>query len=151
MANYKQLDAQTKHNTKAEIQKKKIREESIQFGRDQLKVIPEWLVGKIAIAEWGRLVEEFDKNSLLSNLDYNNLGLYCNAFERYRLVAKEITRIGTYGSTGKPNQLTPLELKYSDELKKYSSMLGLTIESRLKIGNKKVDDKENDVENEFGI
>lgn len=150
MANTKAVGAQTKNNTKAEINEKKLREEVTYVGRDQLESVPEWLVGKAAKAEWKRLVKEFNKKSLLSNLDYNNLGLYCNAYARYRMISDSLTLQGVM--IGKNhNPLVALELKYSDELKKYSNLLGLSSESRLNIGSNILTQENKEIENEFGV
>lgn len=143
------VETQARHNTKSEIAKKKLEEESTFVGNDQLKTPPKWLVDEDAHKEWKRLIKEFGKKSLISNLDYNNLGLYCNAFIRYRNISSKLTKQGVM-ILGDPNPLVALEIKYSDEIKKYSGLLGLTSESRLNLGSNKINHEEQKVEGTFG-
>lgn len=142
------LENQKGNITEETIKKKQLAEESVFVGNEQLENPPEWLINEVAVNEWKRLVKEFNKKSLISNLDYNNLGAYCNAFARYTDIVK---KLGTKVLVGKENHpLVQLELKYSDEMKKYGSLLGLTMESRLKMGSGIVTKKEEQIENVFG-
>lgn len=138
-----------KGNLNAEvIKRKELEQESVFVGNEQLENPPDWLVDVIATNEWRRLVKEFNKKSMISNLDYNNLGAYCNAFARYTNIVK---RLGTKVLAGKEtNPLVHLELKYSDEMKRYGSSLGLTMESRLKVGPGLVTRQEEKFNDEFG-
>lgn len=146
----KQIGIQSKHNTKAEINEKKLREEAVNVGRDQLEKVPIWLVDDIARNEWRRIVEQLNKKSLLGNLDVTNLGMYCNAFSRYREVAKAINREGIRKVRG-VNPLVAVEIKYSDELKKYAVLLGLTNESKLNLGKGVVEGENKEIEEKFEI
>lgn len=142
------LENQKGNITEETIKKKQLAEESVFVGNEQLENPPGWLINEVAVNEWKRLVKEFNKKSLISNLDYNNLGAYCNAFARYTDIVK---KLGTKVLVGKENHpLVQLELKYSDEMKKYGSLLGLTMESRLKMGSGIVTKKEEQIENVFG-
>ncbi|MEG0069781.1 MAG: P27 family phage terminase small subunit [Cetobacterium sp.] len=144
----KSLEVQTKHLTQEEIKIKKLEQEAVFVGNEQLQNPPDWLVDGNATNEWKRLVKEFNKKSMISNLDYNNLGAYCNAFARYISIVR---RLGTEVLPAKePSPLVMLELKYSDEMKRYGSLLGLTMESRLKAGSGLVTNTEEKIENEFG-
>lgn len=127
---------------------KQMEEEAVWVGNEQLEKVPEWLIDDIARKEWKRLVKEFNKKSMISNLDYNNLGAYCNAFSKYTELEKKIGKKFTIGK--ETNPLIHLEMKYSDEMKKYGGLLGLTIESRLKIGSVIVGNDEEKIENNFG-
>ncbi|WP_454053960.1 P27 family phage terminase small subunit [Clostridium sp. Marseille-Q7071] len=69
------------------------------------------------------------------NLDLNNLGAYCNAYSSYIEITNEIKRTATkfieytnkVGATNIiENPLIKIQMKYSDEMRKYSSLLGLT-------------------------
>lgn len=146
----KNVEAQKRHNTKSEINKKKLEEEAVYVGRDQLENPPKWLVNEEGKKEWIRLVEQFGKKSMISNLDYNNLGLYCNAFIRYKKISGNLTKQGVMVGR-EHNPLVSLEIKYSDEIKKYSALLGLTSESRLNLGSNKINEEDQKMEDEFGI
>ncbi|MBC2855257.1 P27 family phage terminase small subunit [Cetobacterium sp. 2A] len=144
----KPLEVQTKHLTQEEIKIKKLEQESVFVGNEQLKIPPDWLVNEIATKEWVRLVEQFNKKSMISNLDYNNLGAYCNAFARY---ASIVTNLKTdVMIVEEINPLVSLELKYSDEMKRYGSLLGLTMESRLKAGSGIITIIDEKLDKEFG-
>ncbi|MGL5655897.1 MAG: phage terminase small subunit P27 family [Fusobacteriaceae bacterium] len=127
---------------------KELEEASVFVGNEQLEKPPEWLINDKAIEEWKRLVKEFNKKSLISNLDYNNLGAYCNSFAKYTEVVNKMGMNLMIGKTTNP--LITLELKYSDEMKRYGSLLGLTSESRLKLGGIKAGEQNQEVSNSFG-
>lgn len=144
----KPLEAQTKHLTQEEKKIKQLEEELVFVGNDQLENPPEWLVNEIAVNEWIRLVEQFNKKSMISNLDYNNLGAYCNAFARYTSIVKILkTDVMIVEDV---NPLVNLELKYSDEMKRYGALLGLTMESRLKVGSGIKTTSDEKLNKEFG-
>ncbi|MCF2628132.1 P27 family phage terminase small subunit [Fusobacterium mortiferum] len=143
----KPLELQTKHLTKAEIAKKEL-EESIVFDKDALNNKPEWLVDEIACKEWDRLVNEFSKNSLICNLDYNNLGAYCNAFSKWVKASKMVKLKIVIGKQANP--YVSLELKYSEEMRKYAVLLGMSAEGKLKLKGAKVGKEEDKVLSEFG-
>jgi P27 family predicted phage terminase small subunit len=118
-------------------------------GDEQLDYPPKWLRDKEAVKEWDRLVYEFRKKQLISNLDYNNLGGYCNALSNYIEVTEELKMddflIGT-----QTNPLVNLQLKYSEEMRKFANTLGLTVQSRLQSGDNAVNTKEKGMEEDFG-
>lgn len=144
----KSLETMTKHLTQEEIKIKQLEQDAVFVGNEQLEHPPDWLVNESAINEWKRLVKQFNKKSMISNLDYNNLGAYCNAFARYTNIVK---RLGTKVLPGRePSPLVMLELKYSDEMKRYGALLGLTMESRLKAGSRLVTTAEEKLVDEFG-
>lgn len=137
----------TKHLTKAERLKKELAE-SERFDTDQLETPPSWLVDEVAIGEWKRLVKEFGKKSMIGNLDYNNLGAYCNAFAKWVAITQKLGKMLMIGRQANP--LVQLEIKYSDEMKKYAVLLGLTAEGKLKKLEEKQNNSENNVKSEFG-
>lgn len=142
------LEASEKHYTKEEILKKQLAEQSVFVGNDQLENPPDWLLGDEALNEWKRLVKEFSKKSMISNLDYNNLGAYCNAFAKWKNISKELEF--NLLVVGEVNPLVQLELKYSDEMKKFGNLLGLSIESRLKKGQINQGEGEDNINRDLG-
>lgn len=146
----KSLRDTTKHLTVVERQVKELEEERAKtfVGREQLKHPPDWLVDDVAIAEWKRLVKELESTPIFNNLDYNNLGAYCNAVARYSEIVKQV---GTKFRIGKElNNLVQLELRYSDEIKKYASLLGLTLDGKLKLITGDIKIESNQTNEEFG-
>lgn len=146
----KSLRESTKHLTVVERQVKELEEERAKtfVGREQLKHPPDWLVDDVAIAEWKRLVKELESTPIFNNLDYNNLGAYCNAVARYSEIVKQV---GAKFRIGKElNNLVQLELRYSDEIKKYASLLGLTLDGKLKLITGDIKIESNQTNEEFG-
>lgn len=154
----KMLNTQEGHLTKQQQEEKKIQEEIIKIGIEQLNKPPTWLRDNVAKKEWRRLVEQFKLLGVISNLDLNNLGAYCNAYSSYLETTKllkgqpltiEYTNKG--GATNIiENPLIKIQLKYSDEMKRYSSLLGLTIDSRLKMATIKLTETKKDIVKDFG-
>lgn len=150
MRKRKTLENTVKHLTKEEKLKRELGEKAIQFEKNQLKTPPDWLINDTAVNEWHRLVNEFEanSNSLICNLDYNNLGAYCNSFASYTELVK---RIGTnFGAGKETHPLSKMLLNYSDEMRKYAAMLGLSIDSRLKKIPEALEKKEADLQGSFG-
>ncbi|MBN1051628.1 phage terminase small subunit P27 family [Clostridium botulinum] len=153
----KMLNVQEGHLTKEQQIEKKLQEEIIQTGTEQLKP-PKWLRDKTAKKEFKRLVEQFKTIGIISNLDLNNLGAYCNAYSFYlestTLLNKEPLTIEYTNKAGATNiienPLIKIQLKYSDEMKKYSSLLGLTIDSRLKMATIKLNETKKEITSDFG-
>ena len=153
----KSLDLQSKHLTQEEKSEKEVQENLIKADRDQLDKVPTWL-GKEGKKEWKRLVKELKAINIVCNLDYNNLMAYCDAYEEYLLTAKQLKnepKIIEYtnkaGITNKvQNPLLKIKKDNSDEMKKYAALLGLTIDSRLKIATIKSTETKSEIVNEFG-
>lgn len=146
----KSLENQKGNLTIVEQQKKELIENKAKnfVGKEQLKKPPKWLVNEIAILEWKRIVKELNETPLFNNLDYNNLGAYCNAVAKYSEIVK---LVGMKFRVGKEiNNLISLELKYSDEIKKYASLLGLTLDGKYKLITGEIVSQTNEIENDFG-
>ena len=94
----------------------------------------------------------------ICNLDYNNLGIYCNSFSNYIEVSKKLDKedkvvkyTNKAGATNYiENPLIKIQKYYSSEIQKYSSLLGITVDSRLKIASIKSTEIKSDIVNEFG-
>lgn len=150
MGKRKPLKHQKGNLTQAQKQQKELEEEKAKnfVGKNHLQNPPEWLVNDVAVAEWKRVVKELEMTPLFNNLDYNNLGVYCNAVAKYQEIVK---KIGSKFRVGKEiNNLTTLELKYSDEIKKYGSLLGLTLDGKLKLITGEIKSEGNKVDDIFG-
>lgn len=146
----KSLNQQKGNLTVIQQQQKELEEERAKtfVGKEELKNPPNWLVNEIAIEEWKRIVKELEATPLFNNLDYNNLGVYCNSVAKYSELVKQV---GMKFRIGKElNNLVSLELKYSDEIKKYASLLGLTLDGKLKLITGDIKAEANQTEEEFG-
>ena len=154
----KLLNMQEGHLTKEQQVEKELQENIIKTGSEQLEKPPTWLRNNIAKKEWKRLVEQFETIGVISNLDLNNLGAYCNSYSFYLEATKllknepltvEYTNKG--GSTNIiENPIIKIQIKYSDEMKRFSSLLGLTIDSRLKMASIKLEKSKDKISDDFG-
>lgn len=147
--NIKDTGSATKNYTKEELQRKKLAEESIWVGNDQLKIPPVWLRDKAAVNEWERLVKEFMKAEIISNLDYNNLGFYCNTYSKCIELEEKINKTGLFLGRN-PSPFMQTHLKMSEDLRKWANTLGLTVQSRMVAGKKGQSDTEKGLGDDFG-
>lgn len=154
----KPLALQEGNLTVAQQEQKKLEEDMIKANTDQLQVAPTWLRDNKAKEEWYRLVKEFAELNILSNLDVNNLGCYCNSYSSYVDITEQLKYedlVIEYTNKGGQvnlieNPLVKTQIKYSDEMKKYGNLLGLTIDSRLKVAGLKINNKKNNITSKFG-
>jgi P27 family predicted phage terminase small subunit len=137
--------------------KRKAEEDSIVVGKDQLKRAPTWLIGPDARKEWRRLTKELDKIDVIGNLDLNNLAGYCNAYEKYRKATEElkdapfcIEKNTRNGPVTVRNPLIDIQKLYAEEMRKFASLCGLTIDSRLKAAVTRTTKKEESIKEKFG-
>lgn len=150
------VDAQSRKGTKSEKEQRRKEEESVTVGKSQLRYAPEWLVDEVAKKEWTRLVKELKEIDIIGNLDRNNLGAYCNAYACYVRATKELKeqkmcvyRETRTGSIVVKNPLIDVQKSYAEEMRKFASLCGLTIDSRLKAATIKAK-KEDEVGDQFG-
>ena len=89
----KPLELQMKHLTQEEKTNKELEEQEIRnLNKNQLAKPPTWLRDLTAKKEWKRLNKELEEISVICNLDYNNLGAYCNAYSFYVQATKELDK-----------------------------------------------------------
>ena len=153
----KPLELQTRHNKVVEMQRRKQEEQAVAVGKDQLEKPPSWLTDAVAKREWKRLLSELKKINIVGNLDLNNLAAYCNAYSAYRKATKElkgqslvVEKKTKFGTQLVANPLIQIQSKYSDEMRRYAALCGLTIDARLKAGAAKVEKQEDEIRKKFG-
>lgn len=153
----KPIDMQKAHLTLLEKQNRKLEEECVVTGNNHLKTPPDWLIDNNAKKEWRRVVRELNKINIIGNLDYANLGGYCNAYANY-IRATEILREQTYyidretrnGVIVVKNPMVDIQTTYAAEMRKFASLCGLTIDSRLKAAVTKTEKTEDLIQQKFG-
>ena len=153
----KPIDMQKAHLTLVEKQNRKMEEESVTTGNNQLKTPPKWLIDDTAKKEWRRIVKELNKISIVGNLDYANLGGYCNAYANY-IKATDILKEQTYyidretrnGVIVVKNPMVDIQTNYANEMRIFASLCGLTIDSRLKAAVTKTEKTEEMIQERFG-
>lgn len=160
--NRKPLEMQKGNLTVGQQENKKHAELLVMVGREHLSRAPTWLVDKTAKAEFKRIVKEFEKINVVGNLDLNNIAGYCNAYAFYRKVTEELTNasitvlvdLDATDSARKMNglylDLSKNQRDYADEMRKFASLCGLTIDSRLKVGTVQVSKISEGIKSEFG-
>lgn len=154
----KPIDMQKAHNSIVEKQKKKQEEQYVITGNDQLKTAPKWLINDVAKKEWRRIVKELKQIEIVGNLDYANLAGYCNAYANY-IKATEILKDQDYyieretrtGNIVVKNPMVDIQTTYAAEMRKFASLCGLTIDSRLKAAVTKRNKEDIEIEKKFGV
>lgn len=147
----KVIDISTGKIGKEAIKNRKIQEEKLKLGREQLKA-PEWLRDE-SKEEFERVVEEAGKIGILDNLDLGILVIYCNAYSCYVDVSKLIQENGylgmrttKYDDYETVHPLLIVQEKYVKQIMQCSTKLGLATTDRLKLI---VPTKEDPKENKF--
>jgi P27 family predicted phage terminase small subunit len=145
------------HLTKAEIERREAEEAAVKPKSDNIKC-PSWLKDKVAKKEFKRIATELQEIDLITNLDVDLLAMYCQAYAQYQKATEELKEqplsITKYDKLNRPyqveNPLIKIQLKYSDEMKKIASQMGLSISSRLRLTvPKPQNDKPKNKFNEF--
>lgn len=155
--NRKPLEMQSKHLTNAEKLQKEEEEDLLVLGKEQLQDPPDWLINDVAINEFKRIVKEIDKIDVIGNLDINNLGGYCNSYALYLKSTEElkgksliVRKMTKNGPITIKNPLIEIQKNYADEMRKFASLCGMTIDSRLKVATIKTTQQQENIIDEFG-
>ena len=115
---------------------------------------PKFLIDDVAKKEYKRLVSLLREIDIIGDIDANNIAMYCNAFSKYcdateQLGEQGITVENADGLTVE-NPLVNTQRKYAEECRKFAATCGLTLDSRLKAGQAKVDKANREIEDLFG-
>ena len=154
----KPLSMQKGNLTVLQQEKKQDEEKIIVVGREQLSKPPSWVVGAVAKKEFTRIVKELNEINVVGNLDLNNLGGYCNSYSMYLKATKELSKqamlIKKFNQNGTANYvenpLINIQKKYAEEMRKFASLCGLTIDSRLKVATIKTTKTKQEIEQKYG-
>lgn len=150
----KPLEQQTGHLTQ-DFQKRRTLEESlIAQDKSSLKRPPPWLISPTAKKEWKRIVADLSDLEMVGDLDYDNIGGFCNAFALYvqateELKGRPLVVITETGGT-KENPLVGTQKKYAEEMRQFAKLIGLTVDSRLRFASEKTKTIDSAVEEAFG-
>ncbi|MEZ3435729.1 MAG: phage terminase small subunit P27 family [Lachnospiraceae bacterium] len=154
----KPIDMQKAHNTILEKRNKKQEEQYVITGNNQLKTPPKWLINDVAKKEWRRIVRELNKIEIIGNLDYANLAGYCNAYANYIKATETfsgqeycIERETRTGTIVVKNPMVDIQTTYAAEMRRFASLCGLTIDSRLKAAVTKRNKNDEELKERFGI
>ena len=153
----KTLDQQKGNLTVLQQEKKRKEEQYVRTGKNQLKTPPKWLIDEIAVAEFKRTVKELDKIDMIGNLDLDNLGAYANAFSHYVKATEQlrsadyiIYKETAYGSVPMQNPLISIQTNYANEMRRFASLCGMTVDARLKAGSELGKKKQEGINKKYG-
>lgn len=145
----KQMSEQKGHLTKQQQNRRKTEQELVRTDNKYLKTPPVWLTDETAIKEYKRLIKAMEKMEMLGDLDANNLAGYCNAYANYLKVSQQLSE-EPFTIDGKENPLVSVQIKYAKEMRDFSRLCGLSIDSRLKFAALKLDQINDNINDEFG-
>lgn len=145
MANIKSVDSLKGHWTKSQLADRKEVQENLKNNYDSIdEEIPEELQG-YAREEWLRIVPLLKKQTPASNLDRSQLINYCLLAQTVKACQEHITQDGLCITTdkgiGKANPYFTMQDKAIKNMRSIANDFGLTISSRAKIENQKVQQK----------
>ncbi|MDB8575593.1 phage terminase small subunit P27 family [Turicibacter sanguinis] len=153
----KPLSQSTRKISKKERKEREMAESMVKGKSDNIKA-PTWLKDKVAKKEFKRLADELAEIDLICNLDVNHLAGYCEAYGKYvkatleldgkSLTIPKLLPNGSYSEV--PHPLLKIQKMYAEECRKFASLIGLTMDSRLKISPKKLEQINDEVEEDFG-
>lgn len=146
------IDISTGKIGKEKIKNRKVQEEKLKLGREDLNV-PDWLYGE-GKKEFERVVFETTKIGILDNLDVGILAIYCSSYTHYIEAEKNIIEKGAvlYKLDKNGNEIEYLnpallaQEKYTKQIMQCSTKLGLATTDRLKLI---IPTKEETKENKF--
>lgn len=115
---------------------RKIQEEKLRLGRDQLENgAPAWL-SPFAAVEYMRVVQEAGKVNLLDNLDLAVLAIYADNYDRYIDASRALQRQGLVvmgKHEEKPSPYIKIANDAAVQIQRCSTKLGLAATDRLKL------------------
>lgn len=113
---------------------------------------PAECIDEVAKKEWKRAYDVIESAGNENYIDRNALIVYCNVWSCYVKACDQL-KMAEYLMRGPNGSMSPFAnalLKYSQEVRAAANACGLSLESRLKIGDKKAQIIENSIESQFG-
>ena len=131
------------HFTKEQIEQRKAEENLIKIDAKNI-VVPSWLKGKVAKAEFKRLAKLLLEIEVVNELDITSLAVYCENYERLIKVTKEL-ETEELVINGRINPKMKLKLQLQDELRKLGNELGINLSARLKFASVKIQEEKDEL------
>lgn len=132
------IDGQSRHNTKAEIEARKESEERLKGLADKIDIPPEYL-SESQKDIYGFIIEELKRTGILTNLDVYILATCAIAVDRLRAIETIINK--NLGSLCNKDLMSAKD-KYTKDLYRCCNELSLSPQSRAKLGNLALKNKE---------
>lgn len=144
-----------------EAKEKRRREENMATSSKELisskRKLPDGLIDDQAISEYKRVRKLLEQIDVICDLDVMNLVNYCNAFSNHKNIVKQmkdqeyvLEKETQYGTQLYKNPLINAERDYADEMRKFASLCGMSIDSRLKAAAIKTSEKKDNISEKFG-
>lgn len=155
--NRKPLALKQGHLTQEQIIKEQLKQGLVECSSKNIK-IPSWVKDDFAKKEFKKLSKLLEEIGIISELDINNLAGYCVSYSRYVQATNElqgkaltVTKHLPNGSyTEVENPLVKISKTYADEMRKFAGLVGLTLDSRMKVADTLLQKQEDEMTNEFG-
>ena len=126
-------------------------ERMVSVGVDEITSPPEELISEEAEKEWNRVVPQLIDIDIIGNLDRAALIGYCNSYSNYMKATRQLSKQPLIKKeTGKRNQLVDVQKNYADEMRRFASLCGISMDSRIKAGMKMQEKKEESLKDRFG-
>lgn len=135
----KVIDSQSRHNTKEEIEERKAAEEAIKVSADKIEKPPSYL-NKEQKKVYKFIISELLDTGILSNLDVYILCLTSIAVDRLQTIETIINK--NPGAIVNKDLMSSKD-KYTKDLLRGCNELSLSPQSRAKLGNLALANKEN--------
>lgn len=134
----KVVDSQSRHSTKEEIEARKAAEESIKSLDDKIHIPPEYL-SENQKGIYGFVIGELKRTGILTNLDVYILSTCAIAVDRLQTIETIINK--NIGSLLNKDLMSTKD-KYSKDLYRCCNELSLSPQSRAKLGNLALENKD---------
>lgn len=138
------------HYSKEEIKERLEREKAITGSSDN--IVPPIFIhdDEVALGEFYRVVDELLKVDIATNIDANNLGLYCKEYSSYYMATKMLSDEGYIllhtnkagAENTKKNEWYSIQQTALNNMLKLSSLYGFDPSSRAKIAHLQPSEKE---------
>ena len=135
----KVIDSQSRHNTKEEIEERKAAEERIKVLADKIEKPPSYL-NKEQKKIYKFIIDQLIETGILTNLDVYILCLTCIAVDRLKTIETIINK--NPGAIVNKDLMSSKD-KYTKDLLRGCNELSLSPQSRAKLGNLALANKEN--------
>lgn len=155
--NRKPIALKEGHLTKEQKIKDELKENLVACNSKNIK-IPSWVKDDFAKKEFKKLSALLNDIGIISELDINNLAGYCISYSRYVQATNEIQgepltvkkQLPNGAYTTIENPLIKIAKTYADEMRKFAGLVGLTLDSRMKVADSLLQKQEDKVTDEFG-
>lgn len=119
-----------------------------QYGREDLLTTPEELQSDYAVKTWNRIVPLLMQSPVTCDIDRDNIICYCNAWDDYVSVTE---RLKYADEPVLIRALHEVQKEAMDAQRKYGALIGMSIDSRLKMASAHLKKEAEQVDQTFGV